>query len=151
MFTFMPGIELKTLLWYLTIQLLSYIHWTYKCMPTAIKAAGIKKTEAPRRRRLKCELWTDAKWWQKLTWPFMPGELKHWLNKQLYLDSAIFSTFKFAMFTACTKRTMSIVDINDVIAKWLPLCQHQLWIIDTYKTLSINFIFTAFFIIWFVV
>ena len=46
MFTFMPEIELKILLWYLTIQQMSYIHWTYKFMPTAIKVAGIKKTEA---------------------------------------------------------------------------------------------------------
>ena len=38
----MPEIDLKTLLWYLTIQLLSYIHRTYTFMPTAIKAAGIK-------------------------------------------------------------------------------------------------------------
>jgi hypothetical protein len=42
------------------------------------------------RRRLKCEKvngqTTDAKWWQYLTWPFRPGELKiNKLQKKIWI------------------------------------------------------------------
>ena len=51
----------------------------------------------------------------------------NWLSNYIWLQPFLlsFSTFKIAMFTNCIKRIVSIVDINDVITKWLPLCQHQ--------------------------